>query len=373
MPTKSCSANAPRQRSSTTLAVLTLGVLLAHAALLQGAPLGSNLGTDNPAAIAPTFMTRSIEAPVEPAQAMATVAATPIPAKAAHTTTRQPAAQMVHRQEFEEKVAEFAVNTAQPAIETIASQAPEVDAAVQLAAVAPALAAPQAMPPAAPAATPDHATPYRLAIPMPLRMKYTIKGEVRGFPYTVHGDLWWQHDETSYSARLEVSHFLLGSRVQTSKGELTAQGLTPTRFGDKVRSEVAAHFERSKGKISFSANTPDIALQPGAQDQLSIFMQLAAMVGGEPDRFPSGSRIAFQAVGARTAEQWTFVVGNSELLGLPAGAVRAVKFTRAPSAEFDSGAEVWLAPEIDYLPVRIRLTQANGDFADQLWNGREKP
>jgi hypothetical protein len=26
--------------------------------------------------------------------------------------------------------------------------------------------------------------------------------------------------------------------------------------------------------------------------------------------------------------------------------------------------ELWLAPELGYLPVRIKQTQANGDFAD---------
>ena len=27
-------------------------------------------------------------------------------------------------------------------------------------------------------------------------------------------------------------------------------------------------------------------------------------------------------------------------------------------------AQLWLAPELGYLPVRIRITQANGDFAE---------
>jgi hypothetical protein len=31
---------------------------------------------------------------------------------------------------------------------------------------------------------------------------------------------------------------------------------------------------------------------------------------------------------------------------------------------FDDTVELWLAPSMGYLPVRIRITQPNGDFAD---------
>ena len=61
------------------------------------------------------------------------------------------------------------------------------------------------------------------------------------------------------------------------------------------------------------------------------------------------------------------------MLNLPGGSVRGIKLTREPGADFDSRAEIWLAPEMGYLPVRIRLTQANGDFADQLWRATETP
>lgn len=204
-------------------------------------------------------------------------------------------------------------------------------------------------------------------------MKYDIKGEVKGFPYFANGELLWLHDTKTYDARLEISHFLLGSRVQTSKGKLGGQGLEPVRFGDKVRSEVAAHFERSKGKVSFSANTPDAPLLPGAQDQLSVFVQLSAMLGGEPNRFASGTDIPFQAVGPRSSEMWVFRVGDLERLTLPGGEISAVHLSRAPVGEYDPRVEVWLAPTMAYLPVRLRLTQSNGDFVEQQWRDTQKP
>ena len=40
------------------------------------------------------------------------------------------------------------------------------------------------------------------------------------------------------------------------------------------------------------------------------------------------------------------------------------KLLRLPRRDYDQKAELWLAPDLGYVPVRIRLTQANGDFAD---------
>jgi hypothetical protein len=204
-------------------------------------------------------------------------------------------------------------------------------------------------------------------IPPPARLKYDIKGEVKGFPYHVNGDLRWAQDGKTYDARMEISHFLLGSRVQTSAGQLTRFGLEPTRFGDKVRSEVAAHFDYEKNKVTFSANTPDVPLLPGAQDQLSVFMQLAAMFGADPKGFPQGSTLPFQAVGPRSADSWVFNVGAMEKLQMPGGDINAVRLWRDPNGEHDAKGEIWLAPDVGYLPVRIRLTQPNGDFVDQQW------
>ena len=47
-----------------------------------------------------------------------------------------------------------------------------------------------------------------------------------------------------------------------------------------------------------------------------------------------------------------------------AGEFTARKLTRDPRKAFDRKLELWLAPEYGYLPVRIRQTEANGDFAD---------
>ncbi|MBC7918616.1 MAG: DUF3108 domain-containing protein [Rhodoferax sp.] len=218
----------------------------------------------------------------------------------------------------------------------------------------------------------DDASPLVLAIPSPTRLDYDVKGEIKGIPYSAKAEMVWKHDGKNYDARLQFVHWI-ASRTQTSKGALTAQGLEPLRFGDKVRSEVAAHFEREKGKVSFSANTPDVPLTPGAQDQLSVFVQLAALFGGNPKRLTPGVTMSFQAIGPRSSETWVFKVGMAETLKLPGGEISAIKVVRDSVNENDARAELWLAPAFGYLPVRIRLTQGSSDFVDQLWRSTQNP
>ena len=111
----------------------------------------------------------------------------------------------------------------------------------------------------------------------------------------------------------------------------------------------------------------------GAQDKLTALLQLSALLAGAPERYPAGSSIRFQAADAHRAEVWDFKVGATELLDLPGGPTQALKLSKSPTVEFDQGIEVWLAPAMHYLPVRLRITEANGAFADLLWRKTEKP
>ena len=204
-------------------------------------------------------------------------------------------------------------------------------------------------------------------------LKYQVQGQAKGFNYWATAELNWAQNGKEYEARLEVSALFLGSRVQTSKGTLGAEGLMPIRFGDKTRSELAAHFQRDKGIISFSANSPDAPLLKGAQDRLSVVLQLSSLLAADPTRFPPGTMLPFQTVSQREAEVWQFLVEKAEMLQLPFGDISAIKLNRKPRREFDQQIELWFAPTLGYLPVRLRITNTNGDFVDQLLSKTEKP
>lgn len=218
--------------------------------------------------------------------------------------------------------------------------------------------------PGTPSASPVGAPAVPVQVPAPMRLQYDVTGAARGLHYKADAELLFRHDAAQYEARLELRS-ALGTRVQTSAGRITSAGLAPTRFSSKWRGEQAAHFDPVQGRITFSANTPDAPLLPGAQDRLSVLIQLGALLAAAPARYPEGSQVEMQTAGPRDAEVWTFTLEANETLGLSAGPFETVKLSRAPRREYDQRVEAWLAPSLGYLPVRIRITQANGDFVDQ--------
>ena len=92
-----------------------------------------------------------------------------------------------------------------------------------------------------------------------------------------------------------------------------------------------------------------------------------------PTRLTPGVVLSYQAVGGRSSENWIFKVGAAETLKLPGGDVATVKLVRDSQGENDARAELWLAPSLGYLPVRIRLTQGTSDVVDQMWRSTQIP
>jgi Protein of unknown function (DUF3108) len=179
----------------------------------------------------------------------------------------------------------------------------------------------------------------------------------------------WQQDGEKYALGLSASVLMLDALTWKSTGLMSPQGLLPDRFSDKRfrKSEVAAHFDRIQNKIIFSANTPEALLQAGAQDRISAFWQLAGLLLADPARYPTGATISLQMVDATEAETWVFSVNEPETLNLESGSQLALRLTRNPRKEFDRKVELWFAPALGYLPVRMRQTQTNGDYFDFVW------
>lgn len=341
---------ASRIRPWRGLLGLTVVVLLAHLLLLGQLPAG--LDTPTAPTAPPLFTTRSL-LPTEPVAARAP--STP-------PTEPQPSADAPPPPESappEAPPGTDAPSAATPA-HTIQDREPEGPP-------------PQPDPPstteaATPPAPQEDRSPVVASVPPAARLSYDLNGHARGLPYHANATLLWQHDGKRYTSELEIKAFLLGNRRQTSEGQLTAQGLAPDRFADRGKNEQAAHFLRDTQRVSFSANTPDAILQVGAQDKLSLFIQLGALLAGEPQRWPVGKSLSLQVVGAKQAEPWVIHIEGWEDLSLPIGKVHALRLSRPPRNEYEPRVEIWLAPDLRHLPVRIRLSQTNGDLVDQNLN-----
>ena len=344
---------------------LGLGALvtLAHLWMLSGlsTQLRLQLGLQaQPAAPPPAkFSTRRIDPAPQAARPPATAAA-PAPARAQpprlqaplQASGPAPAQTMAHSQPEEPPQAvETSPHPAAPAAPAAAEPHAEP---------APALAQAAAPPP------PPAAQAPRLQVPGSVRLKYELSGHARGFPYSANAQITWHQDGRHYDAQLELSGLLLMSpRTSSSVGEIGPLGVVPRRFSDKMRGEQATHFQPEQGRIVFSNNAPEAPWQAGVQDRLSVFFQLASLLAGDPARFVPGAQVHLPAAASREVDSWTFTVTGTPTLTLPAGVQATVALRRESRRPHDQAIDIWFAPALDYLPVRIRIVQGNGDVLDQ--------
>ena len=209
------------------------------------------------------------------------------------------------------------------------------------------------------------------ALPPPVLLSYRLTGQDKGLTYHASGELKWQHNETAYDLGLSVKAFLVGTRHWRSQGDITSAGLAPSRFSDSWRNERAAHFDRVQNRVIFSNNAPVAALEAGAQDQISLYVQLAAAMAGEPQRFQPGTRLLLQTATVRDALPWLLTLGPPETLQLNGQAVSTLKWVCQPRNRFDATVEFWVSAQHAWMPVRIRITQVSGSFIDLVMRGQE--
>lgn len=360
-----------------TLLPITGLVLAAHGLLLWGLP---ELSPPDKAADDQIVMeTRMLQAPPPPPPPPAAPKPAAPPAPKPRVAPRAPAPAPVPTPILDEQ--ESAPNPP-PAQETQAQAAPETEAATNT--EQPAAAAEPAPEPAtepaeahgADTARPIAVTPAGSAplppgsvlpvtLPNSATLEFNASGQVKGFQYSAGAQLQWQHDGQYYQARQSISMFLLGERAQTSEGLITPKGLQPLNFSDKGRKTQSAAFDVASGKAHYSGGQTDAAIGDGVQDRLSVFLQLSALMAAGPEKYPPGTLIELTTSSARSAVRWQFRVGASEALELPFGSVMALRLDKLPGkSSSDQRGSVWLAPAMQYLPVRIKLSQGQDDFVD---------
>jgi hypothetical protein len=237
----------------------------------------------------------------------------------------------------------------------------------------------QSSPSPEPAATQAHP----IALPDSATLRYDVTAQRKGLNVEADATLELRMTPPTYTARLTLKAWLAGSRIQTSRGVLDPHlGFVPERFGDKNRSkpEQAAHFDRSRQppSVRFSVNAPDAELHPGTQDRLSVLLQLAALLEGRARQAPArplaeGDTFRIHTAGTDGADWWAFKVQGHTTLDLPVGRTNAWHLRRDATHAYDNQVELWMAPAMGHLPVRVWWQQANGDVVDQRLSTLSRP
>ncbi|MCG2585028.1 DUF3108 domain-containing protein [Massilia sp. TS11] len=183
------------------------------------------------------------------------------------------------------------------------------------------------------------------------------------------GALAWRLEGPRYRMVLEASVRIivrLNLLELTSAGRIDEAGLAPESSTEKRRgrARTATHFDYAGKRITFSAAERSEALVEGAQDKLSLLMQLAGIARADPQQL--AREIDIQVGEEREATVFRFSFVGEEELDTALGKLRTWHLVRLPRpGAYNARLDIWLAPDRDGYPVQIRNTEANGAVTTQ--------
>lgn len=209
-------------------------------------------------------------------------------------------------------------------------------------------------------------------IPQPKTLRYKVQAVNVVAPGGAATLTWSQPDPASYQLTFEATAAIIYTIRWASQGYLRELGLQPIHFSEKRfrSSETAAHFDYDNQQISFSKKEGKTAMMPGAQDRFSVVLQLASIIGADPDRFKAGQNIVIQVANSELAEAWVFNVVSIESLNVSGKSYETLKLQRQARKPYDAQLELWMAKELQYMPIRIKQTPLNGAGFDATWMGQ---
>jgi hypothetical protein len=203
--------------------------------------------------------------------------------------------------------------------------------------------------------------------PPDTRLGYRLGGQFRSGE--LHGDarVQWLRQGSRYESRVDIDITLLASLVMTSQGEITPQGLLPKAYEEQRRS----------GRRGVLLEDETIALADGrrlprpvgVQDTASQFVELSHRFMSGQDVLEVGRSVDLWMARPGGVDLWTYDIVDRELLELPRlGPVEAfhLKPRMIANPRGNITAEMWFAPSLQYLPVRIRVNMDESTYVDLM-------
>jgi len=224
------------------------------------------------------------------------------------------------------------------------------------------------VPVAAPVADASMLPPGAQALPTKGRIVYrTTYTRLLGITAVTYVDWSIDPDKATYDLWLRTvdPNGLLDLR---SNGTLKPFGIAPDNYIEKIEianRELRAAFDWKSNAVSFfgrGAGQP-AAFAEGTQDPLSLQFHLPLLAQAYPWRFSPGSEVTF-AVARRNVEKYSFVVEGFEAVHIGNTDVMSLKIDRKRGPDASRRIEIWMAPEFQWLPVRLRFTDSN----DEVWD-----
>jgi len=208
-----------------------------------------------------------------------------------------------------------------------------------------------------------------IAVP-PKNLEITYEATYRGFTTAVigevteklrHGDGKYEIVETTKGRGVLA---LKGTATRSSRGNVAADGLRPVEFVDERTGRETARvwFDWTANKMTMQFREGPVVqpIPPNAQDRVSFLLNFAfAPLGEKP--------VKMSVADGGSVSRYTFAVVGRERIKVPAGEFDTVRVARVKDGPDDRrSSEMWLAPSLGYIPVRMLATEKDGSQLDQV-------
>jgi hypothetical protein len=211
--------------------------------------------------------------------------------------------------------------------------------------------------------------------PASTQLSYKVTGQYRGDIYG-QAQVQWISTAQRYQVHMDVTVGLpiapLFTRRMSSDGHLTPEGLSPERYDEETKilgkppQRHVLQFDAT-GVILPNGQRHDTPTH--VQDPASQFVQLAYRFAHHPEALQVGGVIELDLALPRQVSRRQFDVLAQEPVYTPFGALNAfhLKMRRTSSSKSgDFDPEVWLVPELRFLPARMRIEQGDENYLDMV-------
>lgn len=205
----------------------------------------------------------------------------------------------------------------------------------------------------------------------PVDLLYSINAQQHGMKLSGKTSLKWNVTKTKFFISSETSTPLLGNILdEKSEGNIEECGLAPNSFTERRfrKYTTITSFDRNSKLISFSTNAETYPIKGGEQDRNSAIWQLISIARGTHGKLKTNSEWRFFVAGRSDVEAWTFKVDKLENVHTPLGDFNSVHIVKAPPDSKGQQVDIWLSPTLEWYPVRLRFTEPNGDFIEEVLN-----
>jgi hypothetical protein len=208
----------------------------------------------------------------------------------------------------------------------------------------------------------------RVDPPPSARLNYRIQATKQDQSIFGSGYINWLNNDSSFTIDGESSLLFISVLSFHSEGTIDKEyGISPVLYSEKRfrKPETNTHFHRERNLVSFSASTRSYPRKGGEQDRSSVIWQLAGIGLHDSEKFQPAAQFAVFVAGAHDADTWYFDVAGLEEVDTALGKMSAWHLVRKPRAgSYDQNLDIWLAPQKNWYPVKLRYTEKNGDYLD---------